>query len=396
MIQVSRMMTPGPAAALPAAIQAAMASQLPQVHHRSAEFRRMILDLREGMRGVLRSRGQTVVLTCSGTGAMEACVANALAPGDHALVVTGARFGDRWAAIARALGVEVTEFPVTAGQPVDPAELIAAITAGAEQFRAVIMCAVETSTGELLDPALVSETVKALPDCLLVVDGITWIGAHTADPDSLGIDMLVTASQKAFSAPPGLSMVTMSRDAIARAEANERGRYTLDLIRELEGQQDGITAFTPAVSTVAAVLASIRWIGSLPNGVGSLIHNAEVLAAACRRGLEALDCEVYPRTPANSLTVVRPPLGLTSSDIVRNLRASYGWQISDGQGKLKGRVMRIGHMGHTDVGDLLGLIGAIELVLVQMGVAVKPGRGLQAAQEVIAHRQRLDMSGDGK
>jgi len=390
LIRKERVLLPGPAPVLPAGAQAALAASWPGMYHRSAEFRQMLTHVRKGLQSFMRTRNEVVVLASSGTGGMEACIANALDVGDEALVVTGGRFGERWAAIARALGVVVHEFAVTPGQSPDPAALTEAIATHSEKLRAVILCAVETSTGALMDPQPAAEAVRLLPDCLLIVDGITWVGSHLAEPDVLGIDLLVCASQKALSAPPGACMIAVSPRAAGRAERMERGRYYFDLIRELEGQKEGLTAFTPAVPVVAAMQASLDWIDDVPGGVKGLCRNAANLSAAARAAMAAMECEVFPDVPANSLSVVRPPEGMNSGDVVRDLKARYGWVISDGQGKLRGRVFRFGHMGWTDEADLLGFVGALELVLRDRGLAVKPGKGLAAAQEVLAYFHKIE------
>jgi aspartate aminotransferase-like enzyme len=393
-IRKERLLLPGPTPVLPAAAQAALAATWPGMNHRGPEFRGILLEVRRGLQGFFRTRNDVLLLGSSGTGAMEACIVNALEPGDHALVVVGGRFGERWAAIARAHGVEVHEFRVAPGESPDPAALGQAIAAQAETLRAVILCAVETGTGALMDPTGAAEAVRTLADCLLIVDGITWLGAHLCDPDVLGIDLLVCASQKALACPPGVAMVAVSPRAMARAESLERGRFYFDLIREQEGQRDGLTAFTPALPQIAALRAALQWIDNIHGGVRGLCQNAGKLAAATRAGLVALECEVYPKVPANSLTAVRQPEGLSSTHIVRDLQTRFGWTISDGQGALRGKVLRIGHLGFVDEADVLGVIGALEIVLLDKGLRIRPGQGLAAAQEVLAHLSRVESGQD--
>lgn len=390
MIRKDRLLLPGPTPVHPAAAQAALAASWPGMNHRGPEFRAMLLEVRRGLQGFFRTRNDVVLLGSSGTGAMEACIVNSLEPGDQALVVVGGRFGERWSAIARAHGVEVHEFRVPPGESPDPAALSKAIASHAETLRAVILCAVETGTGALMDPTAAAEAVRTLSDCLLIVDGITWLGAHLCDPDVLGIDLLVCASQKALSCPPGAAMVAVSAKAMARAESLERGRYYFDLIRELEGQRDGLTAFTPPMPQVAAMRAALAWVDSIQGGVRGLCQNAVRLSAAARAAMKAMECEVFPRVPANSLTVARQPEGMSSTHIVRDLQLRFGWTVSDGQGQLRGRVLRIGHLGFTDEADLLGVLGALESVMIEKGLRIRPGVGITAAQEVLVHLRRME------
>lgn len=393
LIHKTRILAPGPTPTLNEAIQASLVASLSGIHHRGPEFRQLLESTRRGLQSFMRTKNDVIVLTSSGTGAMEACIVNSIGAGEEVIVVSGGRFGDRWAAIARAYGATVIEFTVKPSDAFDVAAFQEAVHTRAESLRAVVVCGVETSTGALADVHAIADTVRTLKDCLLIVDGMTWLGAHQVDPDVIGIDLLIGGSSKALSGPPGASFVAVSPRAIARAESMERGRYYFDLIRELEGQREGLTAFTPAVPTIAAMSACLTWVDSLRGGVKALVRNAETLAAAARAAFAVLECELYPKVPAASLTVARPPEGITSGEVLRDLRGRFGWIISDGQAKMKGRIFRVGHMGWTDSADLLGFVGALELVLIDRGLGVRPGKAVAAAQEVIAHFYRIDKDG---
>lgn len=375
MIPKPRLFTPGPTMPLP---QAAQAEAAPMPHHRSPEFRALLGRVQRGLRAFFNTRQDVVVLTCSGTGGMEAACAAAIQPGLPVVVVNGGRFGARWLEIARALGAQTREIRVAPGQPVDPADVKRALDAG--PACAVLVQGCETSTATLHPVREIAALVRPRPETLMCVDGITWLGAHEVRPDEWGIDLLVGASQKALSMAPGLAFVGVSEKAAKALEAGRGApRYYLDLRRELAAQRQQETAFTPAVSLVAALDAALQRVTEV--GHDNLVANAACFAAMSRAAVQALGLKLVSSRPADSVTAVYAPEGITAGELISRLQSRHGVSLANGQDELRNLVFRLAHLGFYDYIDAVGVIAALEDVLLDHGLKVAPGTALAAAQQ---------------
>jgi aspartate aminotransferase-like enzyme len=370
----SRLLTPGPVA-VPERVLLAMAQ--PLFHHRTPEFAALFADVREGLRALFQTRRDVLVLSASGTGAMEAAVANLLARGDRALVVRGGKFGERWAALCAAWGAEPICIDVPAGDAVAPAAVAQAL-ARVPDARALFVQACETSTG-VWHP--IRELAALVRDRgpLLVVDGITGVGVQELPMDAWGIDVLVSASQKALMVPPGLSFVALGERAEAALERASGPRFYFDLRRELREQRRGGTGFTAAISLLFGLREALRMIAEV--GLERVFARHAALAEAARAAARALDLELFARVPAAATTAVRVPEGIDGKLLVRRLREEHGIALAGGQGELEGRIFRIGHMGATDGFDLLAAFAALEVVLGELGWPVKLGQGTRVVSE---------------
>ena len=396
MIRKTRLFTPGPTPLLPAA-QFAMAAA--DIHHRTAEFRalysRVLVQLKKF---VGTEAGDVIILSSSGTGAMEAAVSNLTSPGDRVLVLTAGKFGERWTSLAKAFGCHVDVVSMPYGQTFSIDDVKANLHL---ETRAVFMQSSETSTGvRHCVPAVAKLLKDTNSEALLVVDAITGLGTTHLDMDALGIDVLIGGSQKAVMIPPGLSYLAVGPKAWDRMEASYNPRYYFDLRKERKNARAGESAYTPAVALIAALGAALDWIaaqaatpenpaGDMVAGRKMLVENAETIAAMTRAAVVAMGCTLFaPDAPSAAATAVLPPAGVSSTLFVKELKSRFAAIITDGQGEMKGQIFRIAHLGFFDYMDTIALIGALEQVIVKSvpQAGVKFGDGLIAAQKLYAER----------
>ncbi|HEY7510616.1 MAG TPA: alanine--glyoxylate aminotransferase family protein [Vicinamibacteria bacterium] len=375
MITKRRLFTPGPTPLHPV-VQEALAR--PILHHRTDEFRAVMKDCREGLQRFLKTTSDVVVLAASGTGGMEAALANVLAPGEAMLALVAGNFGERWAAIGRAYGMDVRVLEAAWGEAVSP-DAVAAALDGDRAIRAVFVQLSESSTGAAHDVEALARVTRGR-DTLLVVDAISGAGAMRLETDAWGVDAVVVGSQKALALPPGLAFLALSPRAWERVEKTATPRFYFDLRRERKAQAAGESAFTPAISNVIALKAALDFVDS-SGGVDALVKNAGVLAAATRAAARALRMPlVAPRHHGDALTALYPPEGLDSGAIVKALKTEFGSTVAGGQGALKGKILRVAHLGYYDATDILGLLATLEIVLTRLGHRFELGAGLAAAE----------------
>ncbi len=400
MIRKTRLFTPGPTPLLPAA-QFAMAAA--DIHHRTAEFRALFTRVLAQLKQFVGTeQGDIVILSSSGTGAMEAAMSNLTSPGDRVLVLTAGKFGERWSALAKAFGCAVDVVSAPYGHTFSLDQIKAGLKL---ETRAVFMQATETSTGvRHCVPAIANLLKETGSEALLVVDAITGLGTTHLDMDGWGIDVLIGGSQKAVMIPPGLSYLAVGPRAWDRMEATYNPRYYFDLRKERKNARLGESAYTPPVALIAALGAALDWIaaqaatadnpaGDLIEGRRKLVDNAETIAAMTRAAMLALGCTLFaPHAPSAAATAVLPPAGVDSGLFVKELKARFGAIITNGQGEMKGQIFRIAHLGFFDYMDTIALIGALEQVIVHSvpqargadGQPIQFGAGLIAAQKVFA------------
>jgi len=385
MIRKTRLFTPGPTPLLPAA-QFAMAAA--DIHHRTPEFRALFQKVLAQLKVFVGTQNDVLLLSSSGTGAMEASVSNLTSPGDRVLVLSAGKFGERWVGLAKAYGLEVDLVSAPNGQTFAIDDVRKALK---PEHKAIYMQASETSTAVSHDVEAVAKLVKGT-STLLVVDGITGLGTTTFDVDGWGIDILIGGSQKAVMIPPGLAYLSVSERAWAAMETSKNPRFYFDLRKERKNQGKGETAYTPAVALVAGLGAALDYIagqagGDLEKGRIALIDNAKVNAAATRAGLVALGFTLFaPTAPSAAATAVSVPEGLDSSDVVKALKARFSLVIANGQGEMKGKIFRVAHLGFFDYLDTVALLGAMEHIAKDtLGLPVVYGQAVAAAQEVYAN-----------
>jgi aspartate aminotransferase-like enzyme len=386
MIRKTRLYTPGPTPLLPAA-QFAMAAA--DIHHRTPEFRALFQKVLAQLKVFVGTKNDVLLLSSSGTGAMEASVSNLTSPGDQVLVLTAGKFGERWVDLTKAFGCEVDVVKAPYGQTFDLAEVRKAVK---PEHRAVYMQATETSTAAEHDVQAIAKLLKeAAPEALLVVDGITGLGTTHFDVDGWGIDVLIGGSQKAVMIPPGLAYLSVSEKAWAAMEKAKSPRYYFDLRKERKNAVRGESAYTPAVALVAGLGAALDYIagqagGDLEKGRIALVNNARVNAAATRAGLVALGFTLFaPSAPAAAATAVAVPEGMNSGDVVKALKARFALVTANGQGEMQGKIFRVAHLGFFDYLDTIALLGAMEHIAKDtLKLPVTYGQAVAAAQKVFA------------
>jgi len=383
MLRKNRLFTPGPTPLLPAA-QTAMASFT--AHHRTADFRglfqRVLLDMKE----FIGTRNDVLVLACSGTGVMEASVTNLTSPGDKVLVLTAGKFGERWTGICKAFGCSVDVLSAPYGETFSLNEIRAKLT---PEVRAVFVQATESSTGARHDVQGIAKLVRAHgDDTMLVVDAITGLGTTHLDVDGWGVDVIIGGSQKALMISPGLGYCAVSERAWRRMETTTSPRFYFDLRKERKAAAKGESAYTPATALFAGLGAALDFVrgmgnGDLAKGRETLVDNAELCAAMTRAGAQAIGLKLFAGSPAAALTAIRAPEGIDSGKIIKEFRESFDAIVANGQGEMKGQLFRIAHIGYYDYLDTIGILAALEHVLVRAtGKSVEYGAAVRAAQEV--------------
>jgi aspartate aminotransferase-like enzyme len=386
MIRKTRLYTPGPTPLLPAA-QFAMAAA--DIHHRTPEFRALFLKVLAQLKVFVGTQNDVLLLSSSGTGAMEAAVTNLTSPGDRVLVLTAGKFGERWTGLVKAFGCQPDVVSAPYGQTFDLAQIRAALK---PEHRAVFVQATETSTCVRHDIQAIARLLKESGSpALLVVDGITGLGTTHFDVDGWGIDVLIGGSQKAVMIPPGLAYLSVSERAWAAMETSKNPRYYFDLRKERKNAVKGESAYTPAVALVAGLGAALDYIagqagGDLEKGRIALVNNAEVNAAATRAGLVALGFTLFaPTAPAAAATAVAVPEGMDSGAVVKALKARFALVTANGQGEMQGKIFRVAHLGFFDYLDTVALLAAMEHIAKDtLGLPVVYGQAVEAAQRVYA------------
>ncbi|HET7292969.1 MAG TPA: alanine--glyoxylate aminotransferase family protein [Vicinamibacteria bacterium] len=382
MIRKPRLFTPGPTPLNPL-VQEAMARAI--VHHRTEEFRATFRACTSGLKSFLKTSGELLMLSASGTGGMEAALVNLLSPGDAMLALVAGSFGQRWADLGKAHGMDVRTLEAPWGEAVEPGAVAEAL-AREPGVRAVFVQLSESSTGAAHDVRELARVCRDREDVLLVVDAISGAGAIALESDAWGVDAVVVGSQKALALPPGLAFLALSPRAVERMERAKAPRFYFDLRRERKAQAEGEAAFTPPISLVVACKGALDFVASL-GGVDALVRNAGTLAAMTRAAAGALGLPlVAPRHHGDALTALYPPAGMDSGAVVKALKSEFASTVAGGQGQLKGRIFRVAHLGYYDATDILGLLGTLEIALRRLGHGFEAGAGVAAAQAAYLER----------
>jgi len=369
---------PGPTA-LPPSVREAGGRQM--VNHRGDEFKALTKRVEASMKPFFGTEHDVMLLTCAGTGGLEAAVVNTLSPGDPILAVTMGAFGDRFAKVAEVYGAAVTRLEVEWGTAPEAAAVRGA-AAAIPGLKAVLLTHNETSTGVTSDIAGLAAAVRAAaPDALVLVDGISALGAVPFAMDAWGCDLVVTGSQKAWMSAPGMAFAAVGPRAWAAAETATMPRFYLDLKRHRDSQANGESPWTPAVAVMFQVDEGIRLMAAEGEGVYAR-HAA--CAAATRAGLRAIGFALLADDAVASKTVTAAwiPDGLDWKAFNVGLKRR-GLVLAGGQGKLKGRIFRVGHLGAVTTDDIIGAISAIEAQAIEAGLPVAPGAGVAAAQAAL-------------
>jgi aspartate aminotransferase-like enzyme len=373
-----RLLTPGPT---PVPEETLLELAKPVPYHRTPESRAVLKEVLKGVQYVFQTQNDVIALTSSGTGAMEAALVCAVPRGAKAICAYSGRFGERWHKLWQAFGVE--SVPVTAphGKAVSPQQIEEALKAHPD---ALAVCVVhsETSTGVKHDLAALGPIVAKTP-ALLIVDAISSAGALELRTDAWNLDLVATGSQKALRMPPGLAFVSVSAKAWKQIEKHRPSAFYFDLSRYRAKLKDPDTPFTPAHTLLRALQVSLRRIRT--EGIESIWNHCARLARAARAGVQAMGLELFADPPAEGLTAIKVPNGIDGVELLQRMEKQYGLKLAGGQDQLKGKIVRLAHMGHIDFFDVISALIGLECVLAEMGHPVRLGSAAAAAQQAWLH-----------
>ena len=378
-IRKQRLLTPGPTPLYPPALHAMMASD---IHHRTEDFRKVYRSCLADLKEVIGTPYDLLMFAASGTGAMDAAVSNLFSKGDKVIVCSAGKFGERWAEIAKAYGLDATVLTAPYGDVVTPQRVEAAL-AQEPATKGVFVQASETSTGAMHDVEAMGRAISRT-GAIFVVDAITGFGTMPIDIDGWGLDVAIGGSQKAFMIPPGLAFMAVSPKAWKLSETATLPHYYFNLKKEKKSGDAGESSWTPSTSLILALAEALRYVKQI--GMPHLIVNAQLLARATRAAVQALGLELFaPGSPGSSVTAVKAPAGMDSGVIVKEFRTCFGAIIANGQGVMKGQIFRIAHLGYFDFADLFGVVAELEIILRANGYPVEYGTGVAAVEEIYAH-----------
>ncbi|MBI5149284.1 MAG: alanine--glyoxylate aminotransferase family protein [Candidatus Omnitrophica bacterium] len=371
------LLTPGPTQ-IPPEICAALGK--PIIHHRTPQFQENLKEAIEGLKYVFQTKNDIYILTSSGTGGMEAAVSNLLSPGDKAITVEGGKFGERWTEICQSYGVVTKVIQVPWGKAVQASEIKKTLDAD-KNIKAVFITLAETSTGITTDVEAVAKVVNHT-GAVLVVDAVSGLGVVDLKTDAWGVDVVVSASHKGLMLPPGLAFVSASEKALKLIETSKSPRYYFDLRKSREALADVDTPFTPAIGIVIALNESLRRVKQ--EGLENLFAYYAKLAQGTREAAKALGLSLFPDESciSNVLTAISLPAAIDGGKVMKIMRDTHGISVAGGQDTLKGKIIRIAHMGCVDEYDILTGISCLEKVLLKLGHKFTLGAGVAAAQKV--------------
>lgn len=370
------LLTPGPTP-LPPKVSEAMAR--PIIHHRTPQFQKILKEVTDGLKYVFQTQNDVFILASSGTGAMEAAVANLLSCGDTALTIQGGKFGERWTEICQAYGMDAKVIDVEWGKAVTPDEIRKKLKDN-PKIKAVFVTLCETSTGVVNDIEAIARVLKDYA-AVLVVDAISGLGAIDLKTDAWGCDVVVSGSQKGLMLPPGLGFISISPKAWKLIGQAKSPKYYFDLKTAKKALDRTDTPFTPAITLIIALNEALKMIKE--DGLENIFLRHKKMAEATRAAVKALGLELFaPSAASDVVTAVEVPQGLDGEKLVNIMRDTYGVTIAGGQAELKGKVFRIAHMGFIEEFDIITAISCLEKVIAQMGYKFTLGAGVKAAEEV--------------
>ncbi|MGD1714370.1 pyridoxal-phosphate-dependent aminotransferase family protein [Dapis sp. BLCC M172] len=376
------LMIPGPT---PVPETALLAMAKHPIGHRSGDFSKIMAEVTENLKWLHQTKNDVLILASSGTGAMEAGIINFLSPGDRVLCGCNGKFGDRWAEVAEAYGLQVEKITAEWGQALDTEQFRQHLEADKDkQIKAVILTHSETSTGVLNDIETINSHVKAHGEALIIVDAVTSLGAVNLPIDELGLDVVGSGSQKGYMIPPGLAFVSVGAKAWTAYETAKLPRYYLDLGKYRKDGAKNTTPFTPPVNLFFALQATLRMMQA--EGLENIFARHERLKNATRSAVKALGLPLLgPDTVASpAVTAVAPPPEVEAEKVRAIMKKRFDIALAGGQDHLKGKIFRIGHLGFVCDRDILSAIAALEASLGELGYkSFTPGAGVTAASKVL-------------
>ena len=373
-------MAPGPVQ-IPASVLKELAR--PMIHHRTPEFDGILNETLGLLREFFCTEQPVYMLTATGSGGMESALVNTLSPGDHVLVIVSGKFGERWRDMARAFGYRVSTLDVVWGESVDPAAVSKFLEKNPD-VKAVLTQVCETSTGALHPIESLAKLIRSKSGTLLIVDAITAMGAVPLKIEEWGVDVVVAGSQKAFQLPTGLAFVTFSKKAWAFVDSAKSPRFYFDIRFEAKANANGETYFSSPVSLIRGLRSALQEM--LKDGVEFQIRKMEALAEATRKAAVTLGFEVFAKNPSTSVTALRTPPGVDGQKVRSHLEKNYNVTIAGGQDQLKGKIVRIGHLGHIGPREIVETIGRLGLTLGDLGWKCDTEKAVRMAEDVLRQK----------
>jgi len=377
MIKKYYLLSPGPT---PVPEKVLLAAAAPVIHHRTAEFSNIFMETIEALKFVFGTKEDVHILTSSGTGAMEAAVVNLFNPGDKVISLNGGKFGERWAALGKIYGLDVHEIVLDPwGKDFSKEELRSEL-AKTPGVKAVLATLSETSSGAVFDVKGFAEVVSST-DAILVVDGISGVGAVPCPMDEWKIDVLLAGCQKSFMIPPGLAFIAVNQKAWKMVETSTLPKYYFDLKKSKKNLAAKTTPWTPAVSLIIQQKKALDIIMDM--GLEKLYEHHRILGDATRAAVKGLGLELLAERPGNILTCVKKPEGLDVKKLVKTMQDKYMAYIAGGQDPYKDKIFRIAHLGYMSGFDIMTAVSALEMTLMDLGYKFEAGAGLRAAQAIL-------------
>ncbi|GAB6188664.1 serine-pyruvate aminotransferase [Marinitoga arctica] len=373
MIRKNYLLAPGPT---PVPIDLLLEGAKDTIHHRTPQYLEIQKTALDGAKYIFGTENPVFILSSSGTGAMETAVANTLNPGDKAIVVVAGKFGERWMEICKAYGVDPIVVDLEWGDYVKP-ETIKELLEKNPDTKVVFTTLSETSTGTVHPIKEIAEIVKD-KNTIIAVDAISGMLAQPLKMDEWNLDIVVTGVQKGFMMPPGIALISVSEKAWKVIEENKNHHYYFDLKAYKKKYPD--SPYTPPVNLVYQLAKSVQMIKN--EGIENVWERHRIMADATRAAVQAMGLELFAKKPGNVLTSIKVPEGIDGGKILKYLRDEEGVTFAGGQAHLKGKIIRIAHLGYMSKYDVIVGISALEMALKKFGFDVELGSGIKAAQEV--------------
>lgn len=372
------LMTPGPT---PVPAEVLLAQARPMIHHRTPDFSATVRECVEGLKYIFQTENDVLMFASSGTGAMESSVVNCFSPGDTVIVCRNGKFGDRMKQLCETYNLEVVDLAYGWQSAVDPSDVERALVEHPDA-RGVIVTQSETSSGVLNDVKAIGAITRDYPDCVLIVDSITGIGAVECKTDEWGLDIVMTGSQKGLMLPPGLAALSVSPKAWKAYERSTLPKFYFDWEKYRKNLEKDTTPFTPAVTLMIGLAESLKMMRE--EGLEQMIARHTMLAEATRKGCEALGMELFAPAEGrgSAVTPVWVPEGVDGKQLVSVLKNKYGITIAGGQDDYAGRIIRVGHLGYFGEFDIITTLAGLEMTLTELGYEFERGAGIKAAETV--------------
>lgn len=358
------LMIPGPTP-VPEKVLLAMAKH--PIGHRSGEFSQIIAETTANLKWLFQTQNSVLALAASGTGTVEAAIINFLSAGDRVLVGNNGKFGDRWAQISKAYGLDVQQITAEWGEALNPEDFAAALQADSEKkIKAVILTHSETSTGVLNDLEIITEHVKQHGEALMIVDAVTSLGSHNIPVDQLGIDVIASGSQKGFMLPPGLGFVAVSDKAWTAYKSATLPKFYLDLGKYRKAANKDSTPFTPPINLYFGLKVALEMMKA--EGLESIFARHTRHKEATRLAMQALGLPLFaPDSNASPAITSVIPDGVDAEKIRSVMKKRFSIALAGGQDHLSGKIFRMGHLGYVSDRDILCAISALEATLQELG-----------------------------